>query len=153
MTAETTWHPTRADQWPAALTVYWRVWRRRGELDDLLIDGADAGSSPELTVRARQLMGDNHRFRLAAELETLVSAAERSDPSQPALDLCVEEVRAARSSVLRLAARLYDRPCSARGVAITRRLLRDPSSPVYEPAVHGELTRAARAAALALERA
>ena len=61
-------------------------------------------------------------------------------------DICVDEVRAARVALLELAARLRSDDCAAAGVAMTRRLLRDPSSPLYEPAANDDLWRAARAA-------
>lgn len=140
-----------ADRSPAGLTRHWRAWSRRDVLDRLLIDGAPPDASPELALRALRLTREGHRYRLAAELEAIVSAADRGEPAQTVLDVCVEAVREARGSLLELAARLCDGPCGARGVAMTRRLLRDPCSPVYEPAARDPLSQAARAALLALE--
>jgi hypothetical protein len=151
MAAELMWHHGLTDHSPGALTVQWRQWSRRDALDRLLIDGAPPDSSPELALRAVRLTRDSHRFRLAAELDAIVSAADRGEHSRTALDLRIEEVRAARAALLDLAARLCNGPCGARGVAMTRRLLRDPASPVYEPAARDPLAHAAGAALLALD--
>jgi hypothetical protein len=134
-----------------ALTGHWRAWRRRDELDLLLIDGARADANAALTLRAHQLIEDGHRRRLAAELESVVAAVEGLEPSRHAVDLCADEVRAARGALLELAGQLRSTPCRPRGVAMTRRLLRDPSSPLYHPAANDDLWRAARAASRALE--
>jgi hypothetical protein len=151
MAADLMWHHGLTDHSPGALTVQWRQWSRRDALDGLLIDGAPADSSPELALRALRLTRESNRLRLAAELEAIVSAADRGEHSRTVLDLRVDEVRAARGGLLELAARLYDGPCGARGVAMTRRLLRDPKSPLYEPAGSDPLGQAARTAMLALE--
>jgi hypothetical protein len=117
-----------------------RVWRRQPELDEALARGADAGDSPELGLRARQLASPKHRVRLAREIERLVSLADRA-PGPPGgearlagtvLPVRRAEVRGSRSLLLRLAQRLRDdRPADPQGLAQTWRLLRDSASPLY----------------------
>lgn len=130
------------------LTVHWRAWRRRNELDGLLIEGVDPHSSRELALRARRLTEGSDR--LAAELESAVAAVDARHPSRFAIDLCCDEVRAARGALLGLAEQLRRPGGRPQGVALTRRLLRDPASPLYEPAANDDLWRAARAASRAL---
>jgi hypothetical protein len=131
-----------------ALTVHWRAWRACDQLDGLLIDGVDPESSAELALRARRLTDGSHR--LAAELESAVAAVDAREPSRFAIDMCCDEVRAARGALLALAAQLREPGGLPRGVALTRRLLRDPASPLYEPAANDDLWRAVRAASRAL---
>jgi hypothetical protein len=134
-----------------ALTGHWRAWRRRDELDRLLIDGAPPEGSPEVELRAQQLTEHNHRHHLAAELESVVAAVDAPESSRFAIDLRADEIRVARGALLELAAQLRRKRCLPRGVAMTRRLLRDPSSPLYEPAANDELLRVSSAACHALE--
>jgi hypothetical protein len=143
-------HRAFPDHTIGALAGHWRAWRRRDELDRLLINGAHAEASAELTLRARQLTDNDHCHRLAAELESVVAAVAGLEPSRHAVDLCADEVRAARGALLELAGQLRREPCLPRGVAMARRLLRDPSSPLYHPAANDDLWRAARAASRAL---
>jgi hypothetical protein len=150
MAAELMWHHGFEDHTPGALTVQLRQWSRRDALDRLLIDGAPPDTSPELALRAVRLTRESHRYRLAAELEAVVAVADRDEPSRTALHVCGDQVREARGMLLDVAARLRDGPCCARGVALTRRLLRDPSSPIYERAGRESLGRAATSALLAL---
>jgi hypothetical protein len=129
----------------------WQAWRRRDELDDRLIAGADPAGTPALARRARRLTAVACRDSLACELDAVVAAAHTRCGSR-ALDLRVPEVRAAEPALAALAARLRGSdPCRPGGVALCRRLLRDPRSPLYEPAPNDELWRAARAALRALD--
>jgi hypothetical protein len=151
MAAELMWQYGIENHSPGALTVQWRQWSRRDALDRLLIDGAPPDSSPELALRAVRLTREAHRHRVAAELEAVVAVADRNEPCRTALDVRVEQVREARGTLLALAARLCGGPCGPRGVALARRLLRDPASPIYERAAREPLGQAARSALLALE--
>jgi hypothetical protein len=153
MAADLMWHHGLTDPSPGALTVQWRQWSRRDALDGLLIDGAPADSSPELALRAVRLTRETYRFRLAAELDAIVSAADPGEHSRTVLDLRVAAVRKASAALQELAARLCGGPCGARGVAMTRRLLRDPRSPLYAPAGSDSLGHAVRTALLALDQA
>ena len=152
MAAELMWHHGFEQRTPGALTVQWRQWSRRDALDRLLIDGAPADTSPELALRAVRLTRESYRYRLAAELEAVVVIADRDEPCRTALHMRVDQVREARTMLLDVAARLRDGPCGARGVAMTRRLLRDPSSPIYERAGRESLGQAATSVLLALAR-
>jgi hypothetical protein len=143
-------HPTVLDHPFAGLTAHWRAWRRREELDTLLAGGADPCSQPELACRARQLTGEHCRHHLAVRAEAIVAAVDGRSPTALTPDVCAAEVRAARRALLELAARLREPACAARGVVMARRLLTDPTSPVYAPAPNDELWRAARAACRAL---
>jgi hypothetical protein len=126
------------------LAAHWQAWRQREELDRLLADGTDPGSRPELICRARQLTSEHSRHHLAVRAEAIVAAVDRPTTLTP--DVCADEVRVARRVLLELAGRLRDPGCAARGVAMARRLLRDPASPVYTPAPNDQLWRTARAA-------
>jgi hypothetical protein len=119
----------------------WQTWRHREVLDGLLIDGAEPGSHAELRLRARQLTAISHRYRLAAEL----SAIATSDVPRVACG------RRLSGELITLAADLRGDFCEARGVAMVRRLLRDPSSPLGDgAAAEGELADAVREASRAL---
>jgi hypothetical protein len=134
----------------ARLAAYWRAWRSRAELDALILRGAFTHSSPELVFRARQLTTPGNRHNLACEFDMAVAAIDDPD-SRRALDLCGEQVRDARAALLELAQRLRSpEPCAARGIVMCRSILRDASSPLFQPALHGELDRAARCAHVAL---
>lgn len=134
-----------------ALTGHWQAWRRRDELDGLIIDGVEPNATGVLALRAHQLTERNHRCRLAAELRNIVAAVDGPDPSRYAVDVCADEVRVARTLMLELAALLTTESGCPRGVAIVRALLRDPVSPLYTPAPNDELWRRCRAARRAFD--
>jgi hypothetical protein len=145
-------HPPKPGRARARLALLWRVWRRRDELDRLLAAGARPDSSAELECRALQLTTANSRHGLAGELESVVAAVEEPATSRLAPDLRVDEVRDASDELLELAQRLYrPDPCDSRGAALCRRLLRDPLSPLYEPAPDDALRRAVATARRALD--
>lgn len=132
------------------LVAAWRAWRHHEELDARLVAGADPHASPALARRARRLTTATCRDNLACDLDAVVAAADSR--SSRALDLRVAEVHAARAALRALAERLRAPvPCRPAGVALCSRLLRDPGSPLYEPAPNDELWRAARAALRALD--
>jgi hypothetical protein len=132
----------------------WRAWRHHDELDAELIAGADPHVSPALSRRARRLASVSLRHNLACDLDAIVAATDAHPPSPRALDLRIAEVRAARPALGALADRLRSAaPCHPAGVALCGRLLRDPGSPLYDPAPNDELSRTARAALRALGQA
>jgi hypothetical protein len=118
----------------------WQTWRHRELLDGLLIDGVEPASAAELRLRARQLTAISHRYRLAAEL----CAIATSDVPQ------LVGGRRLQGELITLAADLRAESCEVRGVAMVRRLLRDPSSPLGHAAREDELADAVREASRAL---
>jgi hypothetical protein len=128
-----------------------RVWWKKEELDTALANGADPTESPELTLRARQLVEPKRRETLAQEIYSLLAVAERPrDPLQVAFR--ASQVRANRSLLLELAARLRDHgPHALRGLAMTSRLLRDSRGPLYPGNGPRTLERAVGDALSALE--
>jgi hypothetical protein len=106
-----------------------RAARRRAD-DELL---ATRLPSPRLAWRAEELVADDNRIDLGRSLTDVVhSADERLLPSASPLNRSA--VRATRSQLLELAARLYDlsRPVAPRGVLLVERLLTDGSGPLYD---------------------
>jgi hypothetical protein len=130
-----------------------RTWWQRDRLDEKLSRGADPAARPELTLRALQLCTPETRAQLSAAIETIVREA-RGRPGFPlaALSLRRAEVRAATADLLVLAARLRDtRAIDAQGAAMTRLLVTDGRSPVYEAGKASDLGRAVQLARLALD--
>jgi hypothetical protein len=120
-----------------------RTWWERDELDDQLAHGFDIEATPELRLRAAQLVSCTGRVELANAVETVV----REDRGRRAA------IRASADDLLALAQRLQDeRPIGVRGAAMTRRLLTDhATSSLYRPDVESPLQKAVRSARLALD--
>jgi hypothetical protein len=139
--------PKKLNQIPALRL---RVRLNRLHLDDRLAQGADPASSPELRLRAAQLLDD--RAELAAAVERSIHDARRPAPAFSArapvrraelLD-CVDDLVA-------LAERLRQAgPMDVRGVAMARVLLTDGGSPLYRSS-DVSLRYAVRSARLALD--
>jgi hypothetical protein len=110
---------------------------RRGRLDALLAGGADPRTRSELELRARQLVSEGERARLAGSLAAALSvardAAGRAEPPITArVPLRSAALRACAADVEELVRRLRDpQPVAAWGVALTRRLLFDGAGPLY----------------------
>jgi hypothetical protein len=108
----------------------------RGKLDRELADGRPCESTPALALRARQLVSPRERRRLARDLRGAVAYVDRVD-SRPTISAVVIDraaVRSARQAIVRLAERLEGwAPVSPRGVALTRVLLTDGLSPLFNP--------------------
>jgi hypothetical protein len=128
---------------PPSLGQRLRTWWERDELDDQLAHGFDIEATPELRLRAAQLVSCTGRVELANAVETVV----REDRGRPAA------IRASADDLLALAQRLQDeRPIGVRGAAMTRRLLSDrTTSPLYRPDVESSLQEAVRSARVALD--
>ncbi|HKH42511.1 MAG TPA: hypothetical protein VKA41_11745 [Solirubrobacterales bacterium] len=96
-----------------------------------------------------QLVRSRYRRRLAASVEHLVDDLE-SDPGSymsSAVSFRVDEVAEARTTLMSLAGALRDvDPIDPRGVAMTLRLITDPTSPLYVRTAPGGLQREAQAA-------
>lgn len=128
----------------------------RRELDSELASGVDPNRGGLLAERARELLGEGTRRRLAASLERLL--AEASAPPVIGLTTQVPIPRAAildsRLTLSEIAERL-DSPAflSPQGVAMVSVLLSDGSGPLYgdDPGTHRELARSLEAALNALD--
>lgn len=122
-------------------------WLRGRQLDRRIAHGADVGSSPELTRRARQLVSAGFRARMADGLRRTIAAAEQ--PWQRRFSAQVPVQRRAildeRALLIGLACLLTeDATVSARGVARIEELLTNGRSPLYYPSPQGTLAAALR---------
>ena len=136
-----------------ALALRARVYASRRSLDDALADGASPLWTPELALRARQLVSRGSRQHLATSLERLVNEAQRSVPPRAVVvPLPRRAISEAQTSLISIATRLRDeRPVYVRGVALLSRLLSDGSGLAYNPRAGGSLRRAVGAIAAALD--
>jgi hypothetical protein len=109
---------------------------RHASLDWALADGADAGRSAQLRLRAAQLLEPRTRCRLADRFELVLDdcAAQSRPRVSAAAPLQRESIAAAHGEMLRLVAalRTAQAPCP-RGVAMAMRLLTDDAGPLYAP--------------------
>ena len=110
-----------------------RVWAGALALDRRLAEGVWPANSPELELRARQLLGARSRRALSGALTTAVDVARR--PRRPAtarIPLATPGIRDAAGVLRALAGDLTsvsDPPI--RGVALVSFLVCDPMSPLY----------------------
>ncbi len=142
------WHPDDAP----SLSVRLSVLCRRGQLDRLLAEGASPEETPELALRARQLLSERNRRILADGFDKVLQIAEETRPGRTARPpLARREVRASRAALLTLARELrtnaHARPA---GVALAQRLLTDGAGPLYCQGDHDVLWHAVRGATAAL---
>ena len=110
-----------------------RVWAGSLGLDCRLAEGGAPTNSPELALRARQLVSDRSRRALAGALTDAVEvASRRRGPWAPKPTIAVAGVLDA-APVLRSLARdlMTISAPSARGVALVSFLVCDPTSPLY----------------------
>jgi hypothetical protein len=108
----------------------------RGKLDREIADGCMCESSTALALRARQLVSPRERRQLARDLRGAVAYVDRvgSRPTISSVVIDRAAVRSARQAIVRLAERLEGwAPVSPRGVALTRALLTDGLSPLFNP--------------------
>jgi hypothetical protein len=128
-----------------------RVWSGSLQLDRRLAEGVGPANSPELSLRARQLVGDRSRRALAEALTTAVRAAwRRPVPWASAAPIVAGGVREAAVGLDALARELStsDDP-PVRGVALVSYLVCDPGSPLYNrdaPVSVAEIADRARSA-------
>jgi hypothetical protein len=134
-----------------ALGLRMRVWAGALRLDCRLAEGVSPANSPELALRARQLVGDRSRRALASALTAAVQAAWRPrGPWVPATPIAAPGVRDAAAGLESLARDLMtitDPP--VRGVALVSFLVCDPISPLYDgqsPVTVSEIADRARSA-------
>ena len=110
-----------------------RVWSGALALDRRLAEGVSPANSPELALRARQLVGDRSRRALSGALRGAVQAAGRPyGPWAPATPVAAQGVRDAAVRLELLARDLLaaDDP-PVRGMALVSFLVCDPVSPLY----------------------
>jgi hypothetical protein len=125
-------HPTLDQMSDSTLRDRVRARLLSARADDVLADGADPLSSPLLAARAEQLCSARSRAALAKGLTRAVADARRSRPSlTAAVHVARPAVRSCAPSLLALAAELGDAHVRLQGVALTRRLLSDGTSPLF----------------------
>jgi hypothetical protein len=139
--------PTRVDSLPTSdsrsrnlrptLALRLSTSLQRGRLNNLLADGADPSASGELELRAHLLCSPGSRERLARGLERIMRQASESAPRRrPLARVHRTAVKECAQDLEALVRRLRDgKPVDPRGVALTRRLLTDGTSPLYHRAV------------------
>lgn len=129
-----------------------RVSTQASALDNALARGASPLHSPELALRARQLVEPKRRELLAHTLESLCEHAERATPSTTTVPLPRDEITESGESLRVLARRLRDPgPVYAAGAAMVSALLRDGTGPAFTLGAGPALRRALRAATAALD--
>jgi hypothetical protein len=107
-----------------------RVQLHHLRLDDELAHGADPHSSPELALRADQLM--RGRERIAVAIERALDSARRPGPVFSArVPVRRDQALECSSEILALTERLREDPIDVRGVAMASRLVHDGASALY----------------------
>jgi hypothetical protein len=129
------------------------VWRRRGQLDAALAEGAVPGPGGALALRARQLSDENTRRALADAIARVVDAARRPPkPGSPRPPLQREAIAASRDMLLSMADQLRRRAdVSPQATALTCMLVWDSASPLYSPSAGAGVAAWARTVIDALE--
>ena len=124
---------------------------RRDRLDEQLANGADPGTSAELTLRAEQIGSGAERVRLAEYIERVLRVADEP-AGMSGLLLRRGQVHACADELLALARRLRDdQPIEFRGAAMSAVLLSNGSGPLYYDRGSVRLRQAVRSARLALD--
>jgi hypothetical protein len=122
-------------------------------LDRELAAGVSPWASDALAARARRITAPRSRGSVAkglARIQRTASAANAGFTAAVAPDR--QEVLAAHAVIGALERRLRSSgPVTARGLAMLRELLTEPTSPMYRPEEPGALGSQLRAAAAALE--
>ncbi len=124
--------PRRARRGLPRMGLRMRVWAGALALDRRLAEGAWPANSPELELRARQLLGARSRRALSVALTTAVDVARQPTRGPGAVPLATPGIRDAAALLRALAGDLTsvsDPPI--RGVAMVSFLVCDPMSPLY----------------------
>jgi hypothetical protein len=110
-----------------------RVWSGGLGLDCRLAEGASPANSPELALRAEQLVADRSRRALSRALIAAVDAVRRPrGPWGAAAPIAAPGVRAAEARLVLLARDLVTTGYpSVRAVALVSWLVCDPTSPLH----------------------
>jgi hypothetical protein len=148
------WPPTRlaAGSWRRvrlAAIVHWQAAR----IDRELAAGVSPRTSDALTLRAHMITRRRSRETVARGLARALRSAIDANPGfTAAVAPNRREVLAARTIIETLERRLRaPEALTARGMAMLRELLTEPTSPLYRPAEPGALGSRLRGAAAALE--
>jgi hypothetical protein len=132
-----------------------RVWFKSMELDAALAGGDDPTRTPELAMRAEQLVDPTGRERLAQAILRVITIADRHKSEvliMPLAPFRPWQIDANRSLLLELAARLRGSgPHALRGVAMTALMLEDGTGPLLFGNRPATLERAIRACLSALD--
>ena len=112
---------------------------------DRQIEGGCALSSPELALRARRLTDPRSRRELAASIRGAVRTVERPADRISAVMVDRTAVKHGRAALLDLAdqVELASR-VTPRGILLTRKLMSDGLSPLYNPRSERTVTEVAR---------
>ncbi len=100
-------------------------------LDLLIARGVSPGTSPALTLRARQLTSRPIRERLAISIATVLCHSGRKRLTIAPEPVCIEAAAAEPRAIEEILA--GECPVYARGVAMTTELLQSPDSPLFDP--------------------
>jgi hypothetical protein len=149
-------HPrSRAREQPSPL-LRLRVRLQASKLDRALAGGADPRESPELELRASQLVDPDERERIATSIDQLLHLAgqdRRRFLGWSRMPFDRLGVRASWGSLRKLAELLRGpRTPSPRGVAMARLLIGDFRGPIYTTGRANRLPEALAATISALER-
>jgi hypothetical protein len=127
--------------------------RQRYDLDAKLASGAAPDGSPELGLRADQLMSTSEREHIATGIAQAVAQAVAQWPPAAAqfVPLASPRIRECAPELMTIAHRLRDdEPVDVRGVAMASQLLSDGAGPLYRDG-RGDLLHRARSVRLALD--
>ncbi|MGH2885030.1 MAG: hypothetical protein ACRDPA_20390 [Solirubrobacteraceae bacterium] len=144
-------HTTSPGQ-PLALRL--KVAVKRDALNRELATGAPSARSPELSLRASQLVSDRERQKLAGAWRRAVRDAHRPATTRVTISVVRRgAVIDAEDAIDRLVARLTDvDPIAPAGMALVEQLITDgTSSPLYNAAEPGTLRRQVKVATEALD--
>ncbi|MFL5853880.1 MAG: hypothetical protein ACJ77G_15560 [Solirubrobacteraceae bacterium] len=136
-----------------SLLLHIRTRWQRYDLDERLAAGAVPAVSPELELRAGQLMSTSERERIASGIEQSVAQAVSQWPPAAAqfVPLGSPQIRECAPELLAIALRLRDdEPVDVRGVAMASQLLSDGAGPLYRDG-RGDLLHRARSVRLTLD--
>jgi hypothetical protein len=126
------------------------AWWRGAAFDAALAAGADPDSDPRLAAHAARLARPHHLRVMADGLERALEEAERGQRGiSAAVPVRKSEVLGAHDELRALAAALRTTDAPPRALALTRRLLLDAASPLFNPEAAGTLRGAVREALLA----
>jgi hypothetical protein len=134
----------RHDSPAAGIQLRIKVRGRRGALTRQLADGADPASSPELSLRATQLISDRRRRQMARSLRRTITDARQPAITRAAISIVnrhavLEADDALQATIARLAS---PDPVAAKGMAMLERVMSDGiSSPMYNVVEPGTLRR------------
>jgi hypothetical protein len=145
-------HPHRSGRKPR-LSIRLVAWWRGARFDEALAAGEDPARDPRLAAHAARLARPHQISALAHGLERAVEAAERPQPLlSSAVPVRAHEVLASRDELLGLVALLRTTPNPPpRALALSRRLLLDGASPLFNPEAAGTLRGAVNKARLAFD--